>query len=190
MATSGEAYRNRAPFLAEYHVEYDSKNTMISGHLTGVRINKRMELLMNCPSCSSGETQRLEVIYEQGTSHSSATSRTRVRPFMGILPMAMAKTKTTGVTMSKAAQKAAPPAKMLYKVPIIGVVVGFVLLGNAFGSRVNSTWLVLGLVAVGAFGWLLVRRIRYNMKEWPGSYAVWEKSWMCNKCGNIFRGEA
>lgn len=144
---------------------------------------------MNCPNCGSDTTQRLEVIFEQGTGHVTTTSRTRVRPFLGILPTASAKTTTQGMTMSKSAQKAAPPAKMQYGPPAVAILIGLVLIALQLDGTFKVLWFVIGLALCGLFGWVLYTGIVYNTKRWPTEYATWQKSWMCNKCGNIFAEE-
>ncbi len=141
---------------------------------------------MNCPGCNSDATQRLEVIFEQGTNHINTTSKTRVRPFLGLLPTAHAKTTTSGLSMSKAAQKAAPPAKSLYKSPAIAALIGLVVIFIELGGHFNFVWFIIGVALAGFFGWVLYQAIVYNTKEWPVDYAVWQKNWRCNKCGNIF----
>jgi len=144
---------------------------------------------MNCPSCNSENTQRLEVIFEHGTDHITTTSKTSVRPFMRLLPSAKAKTRTTGIAMSKAAQKAAPPFKKGYKTPVIGLLIGLGAILYQFGGDFNTLWFILGLAAAGGFGWLLFTAIRYNVQRWPSDHSAWQKRWMCNKCGVVFAEE-
>jgi len=140
---------------------------------------------MNCPSCNSDNTQRLEVVFEQGTNHINTTSSTNVRPAFGAISTAKATTSTSGVSMSKSAQKAAPPPKKGYKVPAIGVIVGLVVVFATL-QPFNVLWFIIGLVIACGAGYLLFSAFKYNMKSWPDAYQVWQKSWMCNKCGSIF----
>jgi hypothetical protein len=141
---------------------------------------------MNCPKCGSDTTQRLEVIFELGTGHVTTTSRTKVRPFLGILPSASAKTTTKGVTMSKAAQKAQPPAKMQYGFPSAALLIGIAIIALQLDGTFKLLWFVIGLALCGLFGWVLYTGIAYNTKRWPAEYGTWKNSWMCTKCGNIF----
>jgi len=142
---------------------------------------------MNCPRCSSDNTQRLEVIFEQGTSHLDATSTTKVRPAFGGFATGKAKTRTTGVSMSRSAQKAAPPLKNRYKTPGIAVLIGIFMMGYSL-HPFNTIFFLIGLVVGVIGGFLLYQAIHYNTKLWPAAYEGWTKSWMCNKCGSIFAG--
>lgn len=141
---------------------------------------------MNCPSCKSDNTQRLEVIYEQGTSNVSATSKTKIRPLFSIIPSATAKTKTKGISITKSAQLASPPMKASYLPPAAGLIVGLAITIWQLGSKYHIALIILGLVALLGSAWLLYIFIRYNLKRWPNEYATWKKSWMCNKCGVIY----
>jgi hypothetical protein len=140
---------------------------------------------MNCPSCGSDNTQRLEIIFEQGTNNIETTSKTKIRPTFSVLSTAKAKTRTSGVSMSKSAQKAAPPAKRPYKVPAIVLLVGLVVLSRSL-NPFSALGLLLSLAALGVGGFLLFTAIQFNRTSWLEEYATWEKGWMCNKCGNTF----
>jgi len=93
---------------------------------------------MNCISCNSENTQRLEVIYEGGTQHintkSNTTGTSLLNPIGGFFG---AKTTTKGTSMSSAAQKAAPPAKKSPKWSISMIIIGFFLLSRLYGSNCN-----------------------------------------------------
>ena len=142
---------------------------------------------MNCTKCGSDNTQRLEVVFEQGTSSIETTSKTSVRPFFGIIPTAAAKTKTLGVSMSSSAQKAMPPQKKKLKNLIIGIIVGLVIVSNV-GSNLATNWLwfIIGLGIMGICIWQIVEARKFNSIKWPELYSTWKNSWMCNKCGNIY----
>ncbi len=145
---------------------------------------------MNCTKCGSDNTQRLEIVFEQGTHNIETTSKTRIRPFLGIIPTASAKTKTSGTSMSTSAQKAAPPQKKRIRNLVIGIILGLIVISQA-STNFEHNWFfaVLGLLVVGLCIWRIVVALGFNSKTWPTLYSTWEKSWMCNKCGNMFIAE-
>ncbi|EDZ89885.1 hypothetical protein [Francisella tularensis] len=145
---------------------------------------------MNCTNCNSENTQRLEVIFHDGTSHINTSSRTAgtslTNPIGGLFG---AKTKTKGISMSTAAQKAAPPAKKSFKASIILIIIG------AFWTYMNTInhfdfiSAIIGIALIAGGGYLGYRSFKYNSEVFPGLYNHWLNSWMCNKCGTIFTVE-
>lgn len=136
---------------------------------------------MNCPSCQSENTQRLQVAYEYGTQNISTESRT-----VGILGQTQggaggvgSVTKTTGQAQSILAQKAAPPAKRSYKWPII-----IFLIGMWFITQPHIMVYGLPFLGIGAYWWYL--SFTYNSQVWPGLYQKWTTGWVCHKCGSIY----
>lgn len=87
---------------------------------------------MQCPKCSSDNTQRLEVIYESGTQQIRIVSNTvggggayGGGPFGG-----GAVTSTSGTQQTASAQKASPPGKKSYAGPILLSIVSLPVVFN------------------------------------------------------------
>jgi hypothetical protein len=137
---------------------------------------------MNCPSCQSDNTQRLQVVYQHGTQDiatESVTFGTLGTSGGGGSSGMEATTRTTGRSQSILAKKAEPPAKMSYKWPLFILVIG--LIGRNHGLSQWLPWLF-----VGGGIYLLYRAIRYNFRTWPSHYQEWKTGWVCHKCGNIY----
>ncbi|APC96479.1 hypothetical protein [Francisella frigiditurris] len=139
---------------------------------------------MNCTSCNSENTQRLEVIYEDGTQHIHTKSKTAgtslFNPIGGLFG---AKTTTKGVSMSSAAKKAAPPIKKSFGWPIIMIIAGIICFNGTIGV------ILIGLLLIASGGFLGYKNFKYNSEIFPPLYSNWLNSWMCNKCGSIFTTE-
>lgn len=137
---------------------------------------------MQCPACQSDNTQKLSLVYEQGTQNIRTTGRTYGggggigRGGLGG-GFGSATTTTTGKQQTIAAQKAAPPDKKKIILPIIIIAVGIFLFFQMFP---------LGLLVTAGGGFLFWKFYRYNSDTFPPLYAQWEKSWVCNKCGTVF----
>jgi hypothetical protein len=136
---------------------------------------------MNCPSCQSEDTQRLQVAYEYGTEGISTQSVTI--DFLGNreggIGGAGYATKTTGQAQSILAKKASPPNKISYKWPLISLGFGLFILY----SRLHP-W--MGLLLAGLGGYFICRGFRFNNQVWPDLYREWITGWVCHKCGNIY----
>jgi hypothetical protein len=136
---------------------------------------------MQCNKCGSDHTQRLQVAYDGGTQDISATSHTAgVGSISGALGLSGSVTKTSGVSRSVLAQKAAPPARRKLGALFVLLFIGFLC------TRGTTRWVMLGLGMLAYGGYGLYNSIRYNSQYWPGLYKQWLESWMCHKCGNVY----
>lgn len=125
-----------------------------------------------CPSCTSGQTQRLSVIYASGTL------RTRGRPLQ-----------------TAASFRAKPPKPMTYAGPMTGIFLLFLILGAcAAASLPRDSWLLDGALAnllqaafvfIPVLAWAALAH-RYNHTIWPRRFDQWEHSFQCNRCGQVF----
>lgn len=137
---------------------------------------------MVCQKCGSDNTQSLQIVYEGGTQDFNSESRSAgLGSLGGSLGLGGAVTKTTGNTQSKLAQRAAPPAKKKKRWACVGILVGLLFLGKSFGA------LLIAVLVIGASGYWLWNVLKFNREEWPALHQIWAESWICHKCGNIYR---
>ena len=128
---------------------------------------------MQCTKCGSGNTQRLEVIFDKGTQNINTESSSG--------------RSTTGTHQSTLAQKAAPPAKLGFVLPAV-LMLGAALVGGA-GKDAGGVW-YLTLIAIILFllsGLTIYGAIRFNYQSWPSLKKDWLESWFCHKCGTIYQ---
>lgn len=135
---------------------------------------------MQCNKCGSDHTQRLEVIFEGGTQTINTASKTAGAGLGGAFGIGGAVTKTSGTSQSALAQKATPPAKQNTLIGLCGLG-GFFFIGGSFVGT------LVGLATLAGGAYLGYRAYQYNANTWPGLYQRWHESWMCQKCGNIYR---
>jgi len=126
----------------------------------------------NCPSCTSGQTQRLSVIYEAGVMRTNRRSM-----------------------QTAASRRAAPPPPMTYAGPLVAIFFIFLILGALAISRLPSdAWLVRSapgnaLQAAFLFAPMIlwvIRAHRYNGTTWRQHLNQWQRSFQCNRCGQVF----
>lgn len=152
---------------------------------------------MQCPSCNSDMTQRLEVIYETGTQDISTTSYTAAGGALSAnaarLGLGGAATSTSGLSMTKLAQKLAPPAQRRLKWPLIvltpGLIVLFAVFSGGGGNKGFISGIFSGLLLASPGAIWLYLNMNFNMRQWPVLFRDWQEHWYCNKCGAIFKPE-
>jgi len=139
-----------------------------------------------CTTCSSGEIQRLSMVYEGGTSKVDTTTRGSSSGIgfaggrVGV-GSSVNSSRTRGTQMTELAKKAAPPSKKLAFMWIgIGLVAAIVvaLFAGGFG--------IMTLLILGGSGYLAWLGFQHNANVYPGLKDAWTKSWLCHRCGAIF----
>ncbi len=125
-----------------------------------------------CPRCASGQTQRLPVLYADGTLIKGRRSMQTTASFL-----------------------AAPPKPMTYAGPLVALFLIFLIMGDIAVARLPpDSWLAhssLGnaLQAAFLFTPLIVwvsRAYRYNQTTWRKRLAQWQSSFRCGRCGEVF----
>jgi hypothetical protein len=145
---------------------------------------------MNCTNCKSDNTQKLEVVFENGTNHINTKSKTvgtsLFNPIGGLMG---AKTSTKGVSMSSAATKAAPPTMKGFRASVILILIGAIWTYMNTLNSFDFIGAIIGIAVISGGVFLGYKRNQYNKDTFPPLYNAWLNSWMCNKCGTIFSTE-
>ncbi len=143
-----------------------------------------------CPSCKSDNIQRLSVIYEAGLSDIEArTKGTAVGLSRGGISLGVGGGKTKGVSQTAASKRAAPPARMAYVKPLLAIFAAFLIVSMFIdGKSEIIKWVATGGWIVATAGWIYYT-FHYNSKTWPPLKAAWDKSYVCNRCNEIFHLE-
>ncbi len=142
---------------------------------------------MQCQKCTSDNTQRLEVAYEDGTQNIQTSSRTTgVGLGRGGIGVGAASTTTSGVSRSLLASRAAPPRKRRYLFIVFTAFLAW-LLWTA--STRFSLWFFISIAVMVVCAGLAVMVFRFNANVWPEQMAYWRNQWICLKCGHIYHVE-
>ena len=125
-----------------------------------------------CPNCGSENVQSLPIIYQSGSSGTSSVTQTT--QFIGI---------SQGNTMTDLARAVAPPQRK--KEPS-----GFgflVILGiGSLLVEIIPAAIVFFVLAVIAY-FPLAKVKKYNKEQFPIEYDNWKNSYLCHRCGTVFR---
>jgi hypothetical protein len=139
---------------------------------------------MNCPKCSSENVQKLSVIYQSGTHKINTSSTTVGGGYMSGPGIGMGSTTTTGKQQSIMAKMAAPPPKRSYA-PSLMAILGFLMVVVNLDN--GGTYGFLGLAIIAASIVWVYFAYQYNTGEWKQKQSIWQASWHCNKCGEMYQ---
>jgi hypothetical protein len=130
----------------------------------------RREIIMNCPKCGSDNTQKLQVVFEQGTYGDES------KGYVGSAPVTL---QTTG--RSLLAAKYSPPKKAAPVLTILlGLIVAFclgVVVKIIAGNSAISTGIMVATFIL--FAWKAFNGFRFNSVQYPILMNAWMKSWVC-----------
>lgn len=127
---------------------------------------------MRCASCDSQSIQKLSLSHELGVSH----SRTRSGGLdfapggVGILGVVSTGTSTSGLSRITSPPKLKP---VLWPF-------GLFLLFMCLGSQAQGLYFCAALALI-----FLLYNGRYNGKEWHAEMDLWDRQYLCLRCGSI-----
>lgn len=142
-----------------------------------------------CPKCTSAEVRKLSMIYKEGLSIINTTTQSSGSGMAfsggGVgFGTSRGSASTTGRQQTALSKQASPPGKkhaILWS--IAAVIMGIWTLTSFFPISMGSLLLLGATVLAGRFA---LKGFQWNKEEYPGLYARWEQSFMCNRCGEVF----
>lgn len=153
---------------------------------------------MQCSKCGSEDLKRLELIVEEGSSTQVSEAKGTTRGAAGGSNLiASTSVKTTTQSMSKLAEKVAPPHKksplgsifMGVLIAPIGAIVIGVLLSLVIDPDPTLGGMIMFLSAILIFVKFVLtakKSASFNKNEFPAIYHSWRNSFHCGRCGEIF----
>jgi rubredoxin len=158
------------------------------GHSQGYRTDWR------CPNCGGSDLKKASLAYQEGVYRVDTKIRLRALLFGSGGPnVIVGKAVTRGVHQTQLSRRLRPPMKWSY-LKLLGwtVVISFTVLivyvHSVMGSstKVSALPTELGMFGV-ATGFLLLLFLvwRHNHLAYPGRYAKWNDSWLCERCGGV-----
>ena len=103
----------------------------------------------------------------------------------GGLGFGMARSRTRGVSQTAMSKKAAPPEKKRYAKPLVTMFALYAVMSimasgtPAFANMAALVWLC------SSVAWIAYAS-NYNSTTWPPLKAVWDRAYLCNRCGHMF----
>jgi hypothetical protein len=149
---------------------------------------------LRCPNCGGTDLKKVSLIYEEGSSRIKAKSRLRGLSLGDDGPSVFAGTAATnGINQTLLSERLRPPQKWSYVklllwtglVAIVSLVVCVHMVMSS-SSAVSSVPFVMGVVVgLAAFVATLIGIWRHNQSVYPRQFAEWEKSFLCQRCGEL-----
>lgn len=150
---------------------------------------------IECPQCGSTELKKLSIIHAAGLSDLNARSRGwGLLVGSGGADLGFGSFRTRGEVQTRLSQKLSPPRKWSYLKILFGGLMGIFILEFIlgyfdtflrFGGNFDRqlTWFGYGWLGIIAF--ILCITFRHNVWTVPKRYQVWDRSFMCRRCGQI-----
>ena len=151
---------------------------------------------LQCPNCRSTDLKKVSLAYQEGLQHMS--TRTRLR---GVVvgsdgpDVVVGGATTKGKQQTEISKVLTPPAKWSYVKLFgwsalvflsVGWIVFYVNTITKNSSSVASVPLMAySLLSAGVFVVLLLIYGKHNHLTYPGQYARWNRSFICQRCGTL-----
>jgi transposase-like protein len=150
----------------------------------------------SCPRCGSDNVQRISLIYEQGSSNIQ-TNSTHVASFGAFNQPVVGSTVTHGSQQTHLAIKYAPPVMRDENTPpVVGVIVGVVVLIVGLAVAYNNDGMDAAFAALGAISGPIVcvavgicsgrDNARWNRTAGANLLDSWKRKCLCWRCGTEF----
>ena len=135
-----------------------------------------------CPRCKSDNIQSFPMAFQNGISNMNSVSVGA--GFAGKFGVGTAINR--GIQQTQISKITAPPAKKRYLFKSLGCLLALCLvqlvIGGIFGSILG--WVVF---AAGIYYFIYQGAYLWNRDKYPQLMEQWQHSYICMKCGNIFR---
>lgn len=145
---------------------------------------------LNCPKCSSEQTQKITAIVSSGTTHSvGLTSSVGVGSVGGKMAVGSSTGTTRSTSTSELAKKLAAPVKKSDS-----LILPLVLILGIFGWIPIAMMGFLGYLVSGGLGYWLFTHLKkksdaakqYNTEVFPVEFSNWERGFYCHRCEHSF----
>lgn len=153
---------------------------------------------MECPLCTSTEFTKLSLLYEQGSSTFHARSSGLGLAIGTRADLVLGQARTKGEIQTRLSNNVSPPHKWSYWKTVVAGLIGFLVLefslGYAhtflgYGGNFNRQLPRLLWSYVGLLVFVLGMVVWYNSRAFPKRYRIWDRSFMCRRCGHVVEVE-
>ena len=142
-------------------------------HEESVHIHGNISSNFSCPNCGSENVQSLPIIYQSGSSGTSAI--TGATNFIAV---------TKGNTMTDLARSVAPPTQKEKDSALFTCCVIAALICLFIGVIIGA----IGFAVVAFIAYIPIHEAEtYNKERFPIDYDNWRNSYLCHRCGTVFR---
>jgi hypothetical protein len=151
---------------------------------------------LRCPKCNSTDLKKVSLAYQEGLYRSDARTRLSAALVGGNGPdLVVGRATTQASHQSALSKRLSPPAKWSYLRVVFWSVLLFLCIGwlvfyinivTANSSTVLSPSLTLYvLISAPIFILLVFLFWRHNHSVYEKQYAEWDRSFICQRCGDV-----
>ena len=153
-------------------------------------------LELKCPNCKSTDLKKVAMAYQEGLQRVSTCTRLRGVAVGSDGPdVVVGRATTKGMQQTEISKALTPPAKWSY-VKLFGwsalvfLSVGWIVFYVNTVTK-NSSYaasvplMTYSLLSAGVFVFLLLIYGKHNHLTYPGQYARWNRSFICQRCGTV-----
>ncbi len=153
---------------------------------------------MQCPKCKSDDAIKLSLVHAAGLSEIQTSSRghTLALGDAGLL-LGSGHSTATGASQTLLSKVAAPPRKKPYWHVILAWLIGLAIGGSLIldlnvytvnpDAHVRHQFHVFAYIFSFLVAFVLAVLWRYNRRILPRQRELWNRSFMCRRCGEIFQ---
>jgi hypothetical protein len=152
---------------------------------------------MQCPKCKSEDAVKLSLVYAAGLSDVETRSRGHGWALGdGGLLLGFGSSKGTGTSQTQLSKLAAPPRKKKYRHVILAWLIGLLMAGPLIDVFVASSrnpeallrrdFQIFAYIFSALVVLVLAILWRFNHVVFPRRLDVWNRSFMCQRCGEVF----
>jgi len=166
-------------------------------HPYGAARGGPMEL--QCPNCKSTDLKKVSLAYQEGFQR--IRTRTRLR---GVVlgpdgpDVVVGRATTKGIQQTEMSKALSPPKKWSYiklfgRSALVFLSVGWIVfyvntVTKNSSSVASVPLMAYSLLSAGVFVVLLLIYGKHNHLTYPGQYARWNRSFICQRCGAVSQG--
>ena len=159
--------------ILEINNKSSVSNSNVHFHDESFHIHSNSNSDFCCPNCGSENVQSLPIIYQSGSSGTSAV--VGATNFIAV---------TQGNTMTDLARSVAPPTQKEVDDTALNWLV-FIGIGSLFFGLIPVTAICFVLAIIAYFSSQKAKE--HNEKQFLIEYENWKNSYLCHRCGTIFR---
>ena len=153
---------------------------------------------MQCPKCKSEDAVKLSLVHAAGLSDVKTRSRGHGLALGdGGLLLGFGSSKAAGTSQTQLSKLAAPPHKKRYRRVILAWLIGLLMAGPLIdvftASELNPDALLRHdfklsvYISFAVVAFILVALWSFNRTIFPRRCELWNRSFMCRRCGEIFQ---
>jgi hypothetical protein len=149
---------------------------------------------LHCPDCNSADLKKVSLVYQEGVGHVDTRTRLRALLFGSDGPnLIVGRAVTQGIHWTQLSKLLSPPRKWSYARLSLGSVVvtvaallAYIVFVASNPPPVSTLPLKMYVFLAPVIFLVLVFLLwRHNHLRFPGEYARWDRSFICQRCGAV-----